>query len=511
MMKICPTSGIKQLDAYTIEHEPIASIDLMERAAQALTEVITERWSGHDTPFVVFAGPGNNGGDALAVARLMTERGYRPEVYLFNPKGNLSEDCQTNRDRLMEVEGVGFHEVTTQFAPPELTSAHVVIDGLFGSGLNKPLGGGFAAVVKYINASPSQVVSIDIPSGLFGEDNTYNVQAHIIHADLTLSLQLPKLSFLFAENEPYVGKWQLLDIGLSPEAIELADTEYALTEDEDMLQMLKPRGRFAHKGNFGRALLIAGSQGMAGASILAAKACLRSGVGLLTVHVPFCNNTIVQTAVPEAMTELDYSEICFSEFADTDDYQAVALGPGLGRRPETEEAVLQQIESSQTPMVIDADALNILGEHREYLNRLPQGSILTPHPKELDRLVGTCRNSYERLDKARQLARTVGVYIVLKGAYSAVITSDGKCWFNSTGNPGMATGGSGDVLTGILLALLAQGYDTTIATRLGVYIHGLAGDLACKHKSMTGMIAGDLVQMLPAAWRILEGATDVES
>lgn len=510
-MKIFLTSDIKQLDAYTIEHEPIASIDLMERAAQALTEAIMERWSDHTTPFTVFAGPGNNGGDALAVARLMAEQGYRPEVYLFNPQGHLSKDCQTNRDRLAEVEGVVFHEVATQFAPPALTAGHVVIDGLFGSGLNKPLTGGFAAVVKYTNASPAQVVSIDIPSGLMGEDNTYNIQAHIMRAHLTLSLQLPKLAFLFAENAPYVGEWKLLDIGLSHEAIEQADTDYALTEDNDMLPMLKPRGKFAHKGNFGRALLIAGSQGMAGASVLAAKACLRSGVGLLTVHVPFCNNSIVQTAVPEAMTELDYSETCFSEYTDTDDFQAVAIGPGLGRRPETEDAVLQQIASCQTPMVVDADALNILGEHREFLNRLPQGSILTPHPKELERLVGTCRNSYERLDKACQLARATGVHIVLKGAYSTVITPEGKCWFNQTGNPGMATGGSGDVLTGVLLALLAQGYDTTTAARLGVYIHGLAGDMCRKRQGMTGMTAGDLVQMLPAAWRMLEEATAAES
>lgn len=511
MMKIFPTSGIKQLDAYTIEHEPIASIDLMERAAQALAEAIMERWSDPATPFVIFAGPGNNGGDALAVARLMAGRGYRPDVYLFNTQGHLSEDCQMNRDRLKEVKDVVFHEVTTQFVPPTLTAGHVVIDGLFGSGLNKPLAGGFAAVVKYVNASPSRVVSLDVPSGLFGEDNTYNIQAHIIRANLTLSLQLPKLAFLFAENAPYVGEWRLLDIGLSQEAIEQTEADYVLTENDDILPMLKPRGKFAHKGNFGRALLIAGSQGMAGASVLAAKACLRSGVGLLTAHVPFCNNAILQTAVSEAMTELDYNETCFSEFVDTDDYQAIAIGPGLGRKPETEEAVLQQIESCQTPMVIDADALNILGEHRDFLNRLPQGSILTPHPKELERLVGTCRNSYERLDKARQLARTAQVHIVLKGAYTAVITPEGKCWFNPTGNPGMATGGSGDVLTGVLLALLAQGYDTTTTARLGVYVHGLAGDLCRKRQGMTAMIAGDLVQMLPAAWRILEEATDAES
>ena len=296
MIKIFPTIQIKELDAYTIENEPIASIDLMERASQALAKAISERW-GAETPFTVFAGPGNNGGDALAVSRLLAEQGYRVEVYLFNTKGTLSPDCETNKERLARVSGIDFHEITTQFVPPVLTAEHVVVDGLFGSGLNKPLSGGFAAVVKYINSSPATVVAIDVPSGLMGEDNTYNIQANIIRADLTLSLQLPKLAFLFAENEPFVGEWQLLDIGLSEEAITEKETDFALTEHEDMASVLKPRGRFAHKGNFGRALLIAGSQGMAGASVLAARACLRSGVGLLTVHIPFCNNFIVHARI----------------------------------------------------------------------------------------------------------------------------------------------------------------------------------------------------------------------
>lgn len=502
-MKIFPTTSIKQLDAYTIENEPIASIDLMERAARALAEAIAERWSA-DIPLTIFAGPGNNGGDALAVSRLLAQQGYKPEVYLFNTKGTLSADCEANKERLAGVTGVDFHEVTSQFVPPVLTEDHVVVDGLFGSGLNKALSGGFAAVVKYINASQATVVAIDVPSGLMGEDNTYNVSSNIIRADLTLSLQLPKLAFLFAENAPYVGEWQLLDIGLSEDAMEEMETNFCLLENEDMPHLLKPRGKFAHKGNFGRALLIAGSQGMAGASVLAARACLRSGVGRLTVHVPFCNNFIVQTSVPEAMTELDVSDTCFASPVDTDDYQAVGVGPGLGQAEETESALLEQIETCQTPMVLDADALNLLGEKRNYLGRLPKGSILTPHPKELERLVGKCQNSYERLMKARELAKTAGVHIVLKGAYSVIVSPSGKCRFNVTGNPGMATGGSGDVLTGVLLALLAQGYDAETAACLGTYVHGLAGDIACKKHGTVGMTAGDVVNCLPLAWKMLE-------
>ena len=504
-MKIFPTYRIKELDAYTIEHEPIASIDLMERAADELADAIAKRWRDKETPFVFFAGPGNNGGDALAVARLLAQCGYtRLEVVLFNPKGELSADCQTNVDRLVRVPQVRFQVVTRQFSPPELTEQHVVVDGLFGSGLNKPLSGGFATVVRYINASRATVVAIDIPSGLMGEDNSYNDPSCIIKAHLTLSLQLPKLAFFLPENEPYVGEWELLDISLSEAGIEELPTDWQTQEWDDVVPLLKPRSRFAHKGTFGKALLIAGSQGMAGASILAARAALRSGLGLLKVHVPFCNNLILQTAVPEAITLIDLSDTCFSEWEESDGFQAVAIGPGLGQHKETEEALLDQINNTLCPMVVDADALNLLASHRSLLGQLPKGSILTPHPGEMDRLVGSCQNSYERLQKAIQLAQTARVHIVLKGAYTAIIAPDGRCWFNTTGNSGMATAGSGDVLTGVLLALLAQGYDTLTAARLGVYVHGLAGDLAAKKEGDIGMTAGTLAGMLPTAWRMMQ-------
>lgn len=498
-MKIFQGAEIKKLDAFTIENEPIASIDLMERAALALTEAISVRWDKNHA-IKVFAGPGNNGGDALAVARLLAEMGYSVEAFLFNTSGKLSDDCKTNMERLPEKENLRFSEVTVKFDPPELTENDLVIDGLFGSGLNKPLNGGFAAVVKYINASPSKVVSIDIPSGLMCEDNTYNSKNHIIRADLTLSLQLPKLAFLFAENEEYVGEWCLLDIGLSEEAIRNLPTDCVLTDEDEIRQLLKPRKRFTHKGSFGHALLIAGSYGMAGASILSAKACLRSGVGLLTIHAPFRNNDILQATVPEAIIQHDIYENYFATPVDTDPYQAVGIGPGLGQEEESALALLEQLKLCQSPLVLDADALNILSENRNWLSFLPKHSIFTPHPKELDRLVGKSNDSFERLNKARDLATSLKAYIVLKGAYTAVITPEGKCFFNSTGNPGMATGGSGDVLTGILLSLLAQGYTAEESCKLGVYAHGLAGDLAAKIKGQISLLASDIIDSLPAAW-----------
>ncbi|MBQ6746329.1 MAG: NAD(P)H-hydrate dehydratase [Bacteroidaceae bacterium] len=504
-MKIFPTAAIKQLDAYTIEHEPITSIDLMERAAQAIANELMNQWPDKDdTRFVIFAGPGNNGGDALAVARLLANNGYQPEVYLFNTTGKLSPDCEANRDRLTQTDGVDFHEVITQFTPPRLTEDDVIIDGLFGSGLNKPLSGGFASLVRFINAAGATVVSIDIPSGLMGEDNSSHNMEAVVKADYTLSLQFPKLAFLFAENEPYVGAWKVLDIGLSKEAIRQTHTPYEMGDVSKMRYQLKIRSRFSHKGDFGRALLVAGQQGMAGASVLAARACLRSGVGLLTVHVPLCNNTIVQTSVPEAMTSLDANECCFTETPDLEPYQAIGVGPGLGKADVTRQALYHLLSHSNVPMVLDADALNLIGESHSYLRRLPKGSIITPHPGEMDRLVGKCADSYERLTRAINLAQTCGVHVVLKGAYTAVISPEGNCWFNVTGNPGMATGGCGDVLTGIILSLLAQGYDADTAAKMGVYIHGLAGDIAAREKGEIALTASDVVDYLPKAWKLLE-------
>ena len=493
------------LDAYTIEHEPIASIDLMERAAKAIVNELTAQWpEKEDTRFVIFAGPGNNGGDALAVARLLAEKGYHPEAYLFNTTGKLSADCEANRDLLTLAEGVNFYEVTTQFTPPKLTEDDVIIDGLFGSGLNKPLSGGFASLVKFINGAGATIVSIDIPSGLMGEDNSSHNMEAVVRADYTLSLQFPKLAFLFAENEAYVGAWKVLDIGLSKEAIRQTPTLYEMGDEGRIRYQLKIRNRFSHKGDFGRALLVAGQQGMAGASVLAARACLRSGVGLLTVHVPLCNNTILQTSVPEAMTSLDANEFCFTETPNLDVYQAIGVGPGMGKDEQTKQALYDLLTRSTVPMVVDADALNLIGENHSYLRRLTKGSIITPHPGELDRLVGKCADSYERLTRAINLAQTCGIYIVLKGAYTAVISPSGDCWFNVTGNPGMATGGCGDVLTGIILALLAQGYDAENAAKMGVYIHGLAGDIAAREKGETALIASDVVDNLSKAWKLLE-------
>ncbi len=501
-MKILTCTQQKEADAYTIVNNNILSINLMEKAASLIADEISKRWD-RSHRIVVFAGAGNNGGDALAVARLLFSKSYPVEIYLFNIKGTISEDCMTNIQRLQQCGFTDYHEISNAFEPPKLTAEDVVVDGLFGSGLNKPLSGGFASVVKYINASNAQVVSIDLPSGLMGEDNSNNLRTNIIRADLTLSIQLPKLAFLFPENEDIVGEWKTLDIGISQEFIAQADTPYIITEASEMSQLIKPRKRFAFKNNFGHALLIAGSSGMAGASILAARACLRSGVGLLTIHTPVCNHDILQTAVPEAMVQNDVHELYFAEPVDLDNYQAIAIGPGIGQEEETALATFDQLADCYIPAVLDADAINILSSHRNYLNRLPRRSILTPHIGELERLIGRCNDSFDRLTKAKELAAYLQCYIVLKGAYSTVITPEGKFYFNPTGNPGMATGGSGDVLTGIILALLAQGYSQENAARLGTFVHGLAGDIACRRTGEISLTASDIIAALPEAWKEL--------
>lgn len=496
-MKFFYTAQVKELDAYTIEHEPICSIDLMERAARALTATVLERY--HGCGFAVFAGPGNNGGDGLAMARMLAAEGHSVAVWIINPKGKLSPDCAVNLERLKNTT-VSVVEVKDVFSMPVLDKDTVIIDALFGSGLNKHVSGSvFADVINGINTSGCRVVAVDMPSGLLGENN-HPLEGVVVSATDTLTLHFPKLSLLMPENAPFVGKISILDIGLSREWIDREPSPLHFTDEKEIKALLRPRTKHAHKGNFGRALLVAGSRGMAGASVLAARAALRSGVGLLTVHVPACNNPIVQVAVPEAMTSIDSNDCCFSDKIDSSKYNAVAVGPGLGQCKESEEALYNLIKSSSAPLVLDADALNILSRHKEWLSLLPKGSLLTPHPGEAERLFGRFADRYATICAVRGVARKYSIVVLLKGAYTTIVAPDGNLYFNSTGNPGMATGGSGDVLTGIVLALLAQGYESADAARIVAYIHGLAGDLAVAKIGETALVAGDIVNYLPKAW-----------
>ena len=498
-MKFFTTSQIRGLDQYTIEHEPIASIDLMERAADAIYKSVTGSCHYND-PVCIFAGQGNNGGDALALGRKLLKSGYEVSVYLIH-SGSLSPDCAINRQRLISEYPLSFIELNESFVAPLITKGTVIIDGLFGSGLSRPLSGIYEQAVNWINQTGNKVISIDIPSGLQGEENQLMDNPVIVKADLTLSLQFPKVAFLLADNAQYVGNMEILDIGILPEAIEKTASNLFYLEDNDIFPLLKDRSTFSHKGTFGHVLIIAGVKGMAGASVLSSKAALRSGAGLVTVHGPIANRTIVQAAIPEVIFQSDDSDEVISHIDLNKTNHAVAVGPGIGTHANTAAMVRDLLMELKSPCVIDADALNILSTQKELLHLIPKNSILTPHPKEFERLFGECHSSYELMIRASEASKEYGVIIVLKGAHTLIALPDGSLYFNSTGNSGMATAGSGDVLTGIIAGLLAQGYKPNEATLTGVFLHGRAGDLALNTQSRESLIASDIISSMGEAFQ----------
>ncbi|MDP4239869.1 MAG: NAD(P)H-hydrate dehydratase [Bacteroidota bacterium] len=498
-MKFFTTSQIRQLDQYTIEQEPIASIDLMERAANALYGSFVGNFP-YPAPVCILAGQGNNGGDALALARMLLKSGQKVRVYLIH-SGLLSPDCETNRQRLSSAYPDSLTEFTDKFVAPDRTDETIIVDGLFGSGLSRPIKGIFADAVEWINQTGNRVVSIDIPSGLAGEENKLTESSVIVEANLTLSLQFPKLAFFLAENARYVGNWKVLDIGIHPEAIEKVSSNLFYLEEDDIAYLLKKRHKFSNKGTYGHALVVAGSTGMAGASVLASKAALRSGAGLVTVHGPAANRIIVQTANPEVIFQSDITIDYISHIDSLEKYNAIAIGPGIGTQVETADMLNKFIFKSNVPCVFDADALNIISTQKELLQHLTKNSILTPHPKEFERLFGVCNSSYDRIRMAHRASKIYGVIIILKGAHTLIALPDGNLCFNSTGNSGMATAGSGDVLTGILVGLLAQGYKPEDAAKLGVFIHGQAGDLALTTETKESLIAGDIIERIGDSFR----------
>jgi ADP-dependent NAD(P)H-hydrate dehydratase / NAD(P)H-hydrate epimerase len=497
-MKILTTQQIRLADQHTIEKEPISSIDLMERASLALFDALKRRIKKTDR-IKIFCGMGNNGGDGLAVARMLIVSGYRVEVFKIIHSDKCSPDFMINEERLRKIKRASWVELHPSDSLPELHASDIVVDALFGSGLNRPLEGFPAKVIRHIDASGAIVYSVDMPSGLFGEDNSGNIPENIIKARFTFTFELPKLAFMFAENHQYTGNWQIVNIGLDKSFLEEAETPWYFLQPTDLVPGFRPRQKFDHKGVFGHALLIAGSYGKSGAAVLAARATLTCGAGLLTVHVPKNNYSIQQTSLPEAMVSVDEDEFYFSGIKKISGYSAIAIGPGMGKEPQTQDALKLLIQNGERPLIFDADALNILADNPTWLSFIPAGSILTPHVGEFDRLTGKSDSAWERLNKARDFAFRFKCYLILKGAHTAIVCPDRQVVFNSTGNPGMATGGSGDVLTGVILGFLAQGYTPFYSAIAGVYLHGLAADLATRKKPMECLLAGDIVGFLPKA------------
>jgi len=497
-MKILSAEQIREWDKYTIEQEPISSIDLMERAAMACVNWIVENVNKSYT-FQLFCGQGNNGGDGLAIARLLAENGYKTSCYVLDFSSKKSTDFLINLKRL-DKNYISYITCTTDI-PKIQKENNIVIDALFGTGFSRSLEGIIVEIIEIINKSTSNVISIDLPSGMFSDkDNSNNI---CIKANDTLTFQIPKLALLLPENEKKVGQWHLLDISLDSNFIKKQESNYFYTNIVHVKKIIKTRTKFSHKGSFGHALIISGSIGMMGATQLAATACLRSGVGLTSVFSPKCGVSILQTSVPEAMVIPSYSKNYISGTIAIEKYNAIGIGPGMGIDKNTQLFFKKFLKKAKLPMVIDADALNILALNKNHLKEIPSGSILTPHPKEFERLVGVSKNDFERLQNLQNFATKYNCCVLLKGAHTAIACPDGTVHFNSTGNPGMATGGSGDVLTGILTGLLTQGYSAKNAAVLGTYLHGLTGDLAVNDIGKESFIARDYFTYIGKAFQKL--------
>ena len=501
-MKILSTNQIREADAYTIKNEPVSSTDLMERAAKALADWFLNNYST-EVNLKIFAGSGNNGGDGLALGRLLAEKKISPRIFLMTSKSGYSPDTSVNLERLRTM-NIEPEIITSPEDFPLIDASDIIADALFGTGLSRPIEGLPAKLVDHLNESGAEIVAIDMPSGLFGDDNRENSGQSIIRAKHTLSFQFPKLAFMFAENYKYTGNWEILPIGLHEDYINDVKTPYHYADHDFVKPLLKSRNRVAHKGNFGHCLLISGSYGKMGAAVLAATSCLRTGTGLLTLHVPVKGCEIVQICIPEAMVNMDVSDTCFSKIPDPGKYNAIAAGPAIGTLPESQNALQDLLKSANQPVVLDADAINIIALNKKWMDLIPENSILTPHPGEFDRLAGQHKNSHDRLISQTKMAKNHKLNIILKGASTSVATPEGSCFFNSNGNSGMATAGSGDVLTGIILSLLGQGYTPADASVAGVYLHGLAGDLASESNSPEAMIAGDITINLGKAFELLK-------
>ncbi len=487
-MKILNTAQIRQADQATIKYEPISSIDLMERASTAFTETFCTLFDTTQTVKVI-CGLGNNGGDGLCIARQLHNRGYQIEVYIIRFSPNSSDDFQVNEQRLQALEGVKIKEVFKIEDIPPFEEPTLLIDALFGSGLSRPITGLPAQIIQRMNTTCTNIVAVDLPSGLYVEKPVDEEQI-VVQAAYTISFETPKLSFLLPQNAHFVGDWRVVPIGLSPSFIQSCPTPYYYLSEDIIRSILQPRGKFSHKGTNGHLLFIGGSKGKIGACILACRAGLKAGAGLVTAYVPACGYQIMQIAVPEVMCLTDQKENYIHSLPPLNNYKAIAVGPGLDTQENTSTVLLKLLKESRCPLVIDADALNIIAKNN-WLQHLPKHSILTPHPKEFSRLFGSSPDDYLRLEKLEKVAQEYQVVIVLKGAHTAVALPDGTTYFNSTGNPAMATAGSGDVLTGIIGAFLARGYTSQESAFLGVYLHGLAGDRAAWEKG--NILAGDII------------------
>lgn len=493
-MKILSSHQIRKADQFTIKNEPISSIDLMERASQAFVTKFLGLHPEKKTIYV-FCGIGNNGGDGLAIGRLLLEIGWEVRVYVVGDPERGSADFKANL-RLH----ASFELIQDRHHFPFIDADSIVVDGLFGSGLSRPLEGIYLDIVEFLNKQSAEKVSIDISSGLYA-DQPLPENTIAFMPDYTISFQTPKLAFFHPDCEKYVGKWSVVDIGLDSTFIEEQSSNYYLSEVNEIRDLIPARSTFVHKNEVGRLQIVAGSKGKMGAAVLCARAAFKAGVGLVNIHAPACGLEILQISIPEAMASVDQSDDFITTIPKTED--TIAIGPGIGTNESTVKAMRILLKSSENPLIVDADGINILAQNNDVLKILPKDSILTPHPGEFRRLVGAWKDDFDKLDKLRAFCVAHQLNVVLKGAFSAICSSEGVIYFNPSGNPGLATAGSGDVLTGIVGALLAQGLNPCDALRLATYLHGIAGDEAVRDLQSPWIQASDIINYLPNAVRSL--------
>jgi NAD(P)H-hydrate epimerase len=494
-MKIFTVDKIRKADEYTIRHEPIGSLYLMERASMQLANWILAHYS-KKYELLFLLGKGNNAGDGLALCRILENYGYHCTVFLaLGEQG--TKDFEQNLDRLPNqvqvLHATAFQELLMLAKKSQYT---LWIDGLIGTGLSRPVKGKLAEILSEVNKQVGDKLAIDIPSGLFADRYTNGIS---FKAATTLSFQFPKLAFMMPENHLSVGKWIILPIGLHEKYIESENTSYFLTEGV----VFPSVNEFAHKGTRGRCTIIAGGYGRMGAAVLAAQACLKSGIGLLSVQACHHCVEVIQNAVPEVLIKVDQYEYALGDYLAYGDQQVLAFGPAVGFADKTKLLFETILDNYKGQLILDADAITMLSENKALLNKLSVGTILTPHIGEFDRLVGSQENNFDRINALRAFAKKYKCIVLLKGRYSAISDTNGTVHFNSTGNHGMAKGGSGDVLTGIIAALFPAFKDPLKATIAAVYMHGLAGDMAASKLGAMGMNATDLIENLHRAQKKL--------
>lgn len=497
-MKIFSKDQIYKGDQLTAKKQNISSTELMERAGTQIFNWIHQRMQGAQVPIHVFCGIGNNGGDGLVLARQLINYGYNVHTYIVNCSDKRTQDFLVNYDRIKQTSKKWPEMLNCKADFPPIGPDDIIVDAVFGIGLNRPANDWVKGLFQHFRASKAFTIAIDLPSGLY-PDNVPEDENGVVWADHTLSFQSPKLVFFLPETSKYTREWEVLDIGIDPEFLQETETEVELIGKNEILTIYNPREKFSNKGTYGHGLIVGGSYGKIGSMILSAKAALAAGAGLVTTFIPKCGYIPMQSTFPEAMviTDVDENKLTAIEFEIQPN--AIGIGMGMGTDEKTFLAFQKFLESSTALLVIDADGLNLLSKHKDTLKLLKPHTILTPHPKELERLIGKWKNDFDKLKKAKVFSKKHECILVIKGA-NTITLFGGKLYVNTTGNPGLSTGGTGDVLTGIITGLICQGYTPLNAAVFGVYLHGKSADIAVEDYGYQSLIASHVIEYLGQAY-----------